>query len=309
MMRRVRKALTGLAGLLGLMLLLACTQHVRHSGNTALDAPPPGALRIATYNVHYILTRQPTGAWSMADWERRKGPLDQAVKHLAADVIGFQEMESFGGGSMSRENLTLDWLLARNPDLAAAAQGDPAVFPSTQPIFYRTARLRLLDEGWFFFSETPDVIYSRTFNGSWPAFASWARFEDRRTGAAFRVVNLHTDYASRSNRLQSIQLVAERITPWRDAGETIVVLGDFNARLGDPTLEILEDIGVSFAPVQGATYHFNRGINLFGAIDHIGWLGDLSPLGAPQVVRQRFDGEWPTDHYPLVQDMMPGGGN
>lgn len=294
------------AALLGVLVLTACVQVIRNSGASPLQAAPARALRVATYNVHYIITFQETGPWSVGDWERRKTPLNLAFKEVNADVIGFQEMESFGGRSQSNTNLTLEWLLAQNTDYGAAAVGDPAVFPSTQPILYRKNRLTVQDQGWFFFSETPDVIYSRTFNGSFPAFASWARFQDQQTSEVFRVVNLHTDFRSRMNRLLSMDVVAERITPWVDGGETVLVIGDFNARHGARTLQIVEETGVTFTPVRGATYHLNRGINLFGAIDHIGYTGTARPLADPVVLRETFDGEWPTDHYPVVVDFGLG---
>ena len=299
MLRQLARILA--AGILAVLALVGC-QTVRNSGDQELLPPSPDTLRLATYNVHYIIMRQETGAWSLGDWERRKGPLDQAFKAVAADLIAFQEMESFGGGSESEVNLTLDWLLANNPDYAAAAVGDPATFPSTQPILYRTQRLSLDDQGWFFFSDTPDVIYSRTFNGSYPAFASWAAFTDNGSGAAFRVVNVHTDYASLSNRMQSVALVAERIAPWIASGETVFVMGDLNGRLGDDVVTVLEEAGLVFAPVEGSTYHFNRGLNLFGAIDHIAVAGDAELAGPPVVLRRQFDGEWPTDHYPVIAD-------
>ena len=290
---------------LALITLVGC-QTIRNSGNLPLSPPSADALRIATYNVHYIILGQETGAWSVGDWERRKGPMDQAFKAVSADVMGFQEMESFGRGSGGRVNLTLDWLLANNPGYAAAAVGDPSEFPSTQPILYRRDRLNLLDQGWFFFSDTPDVIYSRTFNGSWPAFASWAQFEDIDTGEVFRVINIHTEYRSRSNRIQSVELVAERIAPWMANGETLFVVGDLNARLGDRVVDILAQTGLTFAPVKGSTFHFNRGFNLFGAIDHIAHAGGANLVGEPIVVRQKFDGEWPTDHYPVIGDYRLG---
>ena len=293
--------LRGLLGLLILTALVACAQYVRNSGTPAVPQQAPESLRVATLNVHWIALRRATGDWSVADWEARKGPLDEALKTIAPDIIGFQEMESFGGGSMSRENLALDYLLAQNPDLGAAAQGDPARFPSTQPIFYRKDRLGLVEEGWFFFSDTPDVIYSRTFNGSFPAFASWALFEDR-SGARVRVINMHTDFASRSNRQQSAALVAERAEPWIAAGERVVVLGDMNARAGARTLQIMEGAGFTFLPIDGATFHFNRGLNLFGAIDHIGVAGPIA-TGPTTVVRDQFGGRWPTDHYPVLVDL------
>jgi endonuclease/exonuclease/phosphatase family metal-dependent hydrolase len=291
--------------LLVLIALVGC-QTVRNSGNAPLVDQAPETLRIATYNVHYIILGRETGAWSRGDWERRKGPLALAFDDIDADVIGFQEMESFARGSGGQVNLTLDWLLANNPDYAAAAVGDPDVFPSTQPILYRTDRLSLLDQGWFFFSDTPDVIYSRTFNGSYPAFTSWAKFRDQSSGAEFKVANIHTDFGSLSNRVQSVELVSERIKPWIDADETVFVIGDLNARIGDRIVDILARTGLDFAPVKGATFHFNRGINLFGAIDHIAAAGNTTLAAGPFVRRQKYGGEWPTDHYPVVADYQVG---
>lgn len=306
-MRFVLFTLKLLGGLALLLALAACVQLTRNSGNPPLpETRAADALRVATYNVHYIWVDRATGPWSLGDWERRKEPLSAAFAHIDADLVAFQEMESFSRQVRNHPNLTLDWLLEQHPEYGAAAVGDPATFPSTQPILYRRARLEMIEQGWFFFSETPDVIYSRTFNGSFPAFASWAVFRDRVSGASFRAVNIHTDYASRENRLRSAELVAERIAPWVAAGEAVLVMGDLNARLGDRTVQILEEAGVTFAPVQGATVHFNRGINLFGAIDHIGWAGPVTPLGDPVVVRKRFLGEWPTDHYPVLQDLRVG---
>ena len=298
----LKKLLRGTLGLFLVLVAIVGCQQVRNSGSDPLPDAAPQTLRLATYNVHYIILGQQTGPWSVADWERRKRPLDQAFKAVDADIMAFQEMESFGGRSESDVNLTLDWLLENNPGYAAAAVGPAAQFPSTQPILYRSDRFSVVDQGWFFFSDTPDVIYARTFNGSYPAFASWAQFRDLDSGAVFRIVNLHTDYASLSNRQQSIALVADRITPWVAAGEALFVAGDFNARLGSPILQMLGDLGVEFAPVQGSTFHFNRGINLFGAIDHIGFVGGPVLSAGPFVLREKFAGEWPTDHYPVAAD-------
>ena len=259
-------------------------------------------VRVATYNVHYIWLEKETGAWSVSDWERRKGPLNSAFQSLDADIVTFQEMESFFSGSDGSVNLTRDWLLENNPDYAAAAIGDWREFPSTQPIFYRADRFKVLDQGWFFFSNTPDVIYSNTFNGSFPAFASWARFEDINSGDSFTVFNVHFEFKSFSNRRQSAELAAERITPHITAEEDVLFMGDVNAFRWMKPVRILEGIGLDFLPVSGSTYHLNRGVNLFGAIDQIAHTPGLQPVGKPVVLREKFDGEWPTDHYPVVAD-------
>ena len=289
------------------VIVCACVlviQIVRNTDTQALPDKPPGAVRIATYNVHYIRAGVQEGAWSVGDWEQRKEPMQAAIQTMQADIIAFQEMESFAGRGADIGNLTLDYLLTRNPDYAAGATGDPEVFPSTQPIFYKTERFDLLDQGWFFFSDTPEKIYSRTYNGSYPAFASWVQLREKSSGGEFKVINLHTDYASRSNRLQSIELVARQVQPWIDGGETVFVVGDFNARLGSVTHGLLENLGFSFVPVQGSTYHFDRGLNLFGAIDHIAYKGTVELLGMPVVLQSKFLSEWPTDHYPVLADYI-----
>ena len=303
MKTRLLRSLAALVGLCVLMTLLVVgCQSLHHSGGRELAAKPEDALRLATYNVHYILMNENEGRWSVGDWERRKGPLDAAFKAIDADIIAFQEMESFAGDDDDSINLTRHWLLENNPDYAAAAIGDWRTFPSTQPIFYRHDRFEVIDQGWFFYSETPDVIYSRTFDGSYPAFTSWVQFNDRLDGVIFRVVNVHFDYASSENRRRSNELVAKRVGPWVAAGETVFLTGDLNARLGSALHETLEALGLDFVPVRGATYHFNLGLNLFGAIDHIGHTSDAELVDAPIVVRDKFGDVWPTDHYPLVAD-------
>lgn len=300
----LRRLATGALLAMGLLSLVACAQMVRHSGSDPMRPPPDAALRIASYNVHYIVLGAAEGAWSVADWDRRKEPLDRAFKELDADLVAFQEMESFQRGSDGSVNLARDWLLARNPGFAATHHGDWRQDPQTQPILYRTDRLEALEEGWFFFSDTPDVIYSRTFNGSWPAFASWARFRDLSTGSELHVVNVHFEFKSGSNRRLSAALVAERLSGPLASGERVVLAGDLNALLGTRTHNILEDAGWAFPRTSGATYHFNRGLNLFGAIDHIALAGPMTAVAPPVVLRRKFSGEWPTDHYPVVADVI-----
>lgn len=286
-----------------LAVLLAC-QQTRHSGGAPLADPADGAIRVATFNVHYIWAERETGAWSLGDWEQRKGPMDATFKRLDADIVAFQEMESFEGGNDDTVNHAREWLLANNPGYAAAAVGDWREFPSTQPIFYRKDRLRRTDQGYFFFSETPEVMYSPTFNGSWSAFASWAEFEPVGGGAPFRALNIHLDFSSGENRRRSIELVAERVSAWLDQGLAVVLVGDFNTRLGSDLHERMEAVGLRFAEVDGSTFHFNQGLNLFGAIDHIAYSTEIAPAGSPVVFREKLGPVWPSDHYPVVLDLV-----
>jgi len=289
-------------------IVLTLASYVAWTQVTSRDLPvpakPDGAIRIATHNVHYIVMRRMTeGPWSVKGWEARKEALDRALKEVDADVIAFQEMESFNFGDGSA-NLARDYLLEQNPEYEAGANGDWNTFPITQPIFFRRDRFEMLDQGWFFFSDTPDVIYSRTFNGSWPAFASWVKLRELETGKDLRVVNVHFEYRSMSNRVKSADLVIERMRPALDAGERVLLVGDLNVLRYFKTWRMLAGEGWEFLPVVGSTFHRNQGLHLFGAIDHIGLAGLMRAVGNPHVLRRSYDGVWPSDHYPVSADIV-----
>lgn len=294
-----------LAVIAGVALLVGC-QHLRLSDSQILPSPGPETIRLATWNAHYIVVSQAEGRWGRSGWEARKKPMDATVKALGADIIAFQEMESFAGSNDDSVNLARTYLLDNNPAYRAAAIGNWRSFPSTQPIFYRHERLDVLAQGWFFFSETPDRIYSRTFNGSYPAFASWVRFRDRRGGEAFHVMNVHLDFSSAENRRRSTALIAERIAPWIEAGQNVFLAGDMNARKGSELHARLEATGLAFVPVASATFHLDLGLNLFSAIDHIAYAGAIGLAGPPVVFQRKLGKVWATDHYPLVANFEIG---
>ena len=79
-------------GILALVVLISCVQQARNSGDAPLPERAGDVLRVATYNAHYIVLLRETGAWSKGDWERRKGPMDEAFKAMDADIVGFQEI-------------------------------------------------------------------------------------------------------------------------------------------------------------------------------------------------------------------------
>jgi len=123
------------------------------------------SVTVGTFNIHYISSSQ-----SSMRWESRRDAVVRALRDGNADVVAFQEMETFEGGHWSGENRQLDWVRGRFPEYAVAAVGNPMSFPSTQPILFRRERFDRLDQGFFSFSPTPDVPYARPWKRSFPSF-------------------------------------------------------------------------------------------------------------------------------------------
>lgn len=257
-------------------------------------------LRVATFNVHYLAERSTR---PVAQWDHRADAVVTTLRSIDADLVAFQEMETFAGSHGNAVNRQAETIAAAFPEFGFAATGDPASFPNTQPILYRRSRLEPTGEGWFFFSETPDVIYARPWLGRFPSYATWARFTDRRSGADLLVVNVHVARERYRNRVRSGRLIAERVASLRRPGERVVVVGDFNALRWMRSVRVVTSgADLAIAGTDGATFHFNRGLHLYGAIDHLLVGEGVTPL-AVETVRERPDGVWPSDHYPVFADL------
>jgi len=200
------------------------------------------------------------------------------------------------------QNLQLEWVHSTVPGYETAASGDPEVFPITQPILYRAGAFAVVEQGFFFFSGTPDRIYSEQWDGGYPYFCSWARFRREGEGGEFYVFNVHNDFRSRDNRLRTSELIADRIGTIVRGEAPVIVLGDFNAPKGFRELALLEAIGLRVVPPGGAT---NRvlGLHLLPAIDHVLVSEGITTRSGVTVWRERYDGVYPADHYPISVDI------
>lgn len=250
-------------------------------------------LHIASFNIHYIVPNDKND-----DWDERKHAVTHVLKDIDADIVAFQETETFDGGHYSKRNLQLDWIHSSTTGYKNAAAGDPEVFPNTQPIIYKANKYTVVDHGFFFFSETPDKIYSKQWDGGYPYFCSWVRFRSRCTDKDFYLFNVHNDFKSRGNRLKTSELIVDRIEKIVLENLPIIVLGDFNAPKGFKEIRLLETIGLSVVPSGGAT---NRilGMHILPAIDHILISKEFRPQSDIKVWRNRYDGVYPADHYPI----------
>ncbi len=274
---------------LSLVLAAGCASSDFHPGLSGES----GDLSIVSLNIHYLVPDN-----DKTDWMNRKNAVTAALKDLNADIVLFQEMETFDGGHAPSRNLQLDWAMSTVDGYVAAAIGNPSEYPITQPILYRQDRFDLLDQGFFFFSETPDLIYSEPWSGSWPAFVTWILLQDQATGHQFYVYNTHLDAFIRKNRSRGTELIRDRIIDRKVGNAEVILAGDFNAMKGAAVLRVLPEAGMSRAPIDGSTFHFGTGKNLYGAIDHIYYSQGFQLLESGAVQRQ-WAGTWPSDHYPI----------
>ena len=265
--------------LVGMILAIA--------GNQALAAD---TLRIMSFNI-----RLPAESDGADYWETRKPLAVRMLREEAPDVIGMQELVKSQAEYLARELPQYAWFgRGREADGGGEHMG----------VFYRRDRLKVVESGDFWLSDTPDVPGSISWNHPHPRMVSWALFERPSDRKRFYLFNTHLPYREQDEaaRLKGANAIAQRLAAL-PAGVPVVLIGDFNTT---PDSEVhavlaktLQDAWTTASRVEGsdATFHGFTG----NADKRIDWIFVKGlQVDAATSVNTRWGGRYPSDHFPLV---------
>ena len=275
---------------------LACALPV-----AAQSAPPPARepLAVMSFNIRYATAKDGDDHWTL-----RRELLFDVMREASADLVGLQEaLES-----------QIAELLQALPQYGAVGVGrdDGRTRGEYAAILYRRDRFRVSDAGTFWFSDTPEVVASRSWGNTITRICSWARFVDR-DGSAFWHYNVHLDHQSQPSRERSTALLAERIAARRVLAEPVVITGDFNVGEANPALARLTaprpGVPAPFVdtfrvrhPTEPRAGTFN-GFKLEQTggdkIDYVLVAPGTEVLDAA-IVRTSRGGRYPSDHFPVT---------
>ncbi len=186
-------------------------------------------LNIASYNLLF--------EWKIPEqddrkWVNRKDNVLAIFEKYNLDIIGTQEALSF----------QVDEIVAESPygrvggDLAKGEKVGRRA--ENEAIFYRRDRFEVLDEGNFWFSETPDTPGTYSWGMEYPRMCSWGKFKDKRSGVEFYVFNSHFYVNNPRSRKEAASMVLQRIKAV--AGEyPVFCTGDLNSTDNEESIQIL----------------------------------------------------------------------
>jgi endonuclease/exonuclease/phosphatase family metal-dependent hydrolase len=278
-------------------VLCALLVVVWTAGASLVMAEP---ITVMSYNI-----RLDTSADGINAWPYRKDAVAQMIgPKYDGDIIGLQEV-------LKRQ---LDDIQARLPDYAWVGVGrdDGRDRGEYSPIFYRTDRFQLLATNTFWLSETPELPGSRSWDAAITRVVTWARFEDLSSGGQLMFFNTHFDHRGEQARVESSQLLLDRLVGI--AGDTPFILtGDLNVQESEQAYKVLADSHllddaryVSETGHQGPTASFNDWETLRSAesrIDYI-FVGSGIRVLNHRILDDRYDGRFPSDHLPVVSDIV-----
>lgn len=251
-------------------------------------------LRVMSFNIRY-------GSADDGDnsWPHRAEAVKQTIADYAPHVLGLQEALRF----------QIDELREKFPsyDEVGVGRDDGKQKGEYAAILVDRRRLEIVDQGTFWFSETPEVVASTSWGNEIPRIATWSRLTDRAADREFYVYNVHWDHVSQNSRERSARLLLNRIAGV-DA-TAIIVTGDFNANEQNAAFRALVTSDV--AALQDTyrqlhrdadsvgTFHGFRGGRRGGKIDAVLATDAWKTVDA-RIVDDAPAGRYPSDHYPVT---------
>ncbi|MCG7347657.1 endonuclease/exonuclease/phosphatase family protein [Sphingomonas sp. ACRSK] len=183
---------------------------------TVAACAPASSLRVMTFNVRLSYDEGPTR------WDVRRPVMVATIRDTQPDVVGAQELHQRQGDDLVRALPQYRWF-------GRDRRGGHA--DEHMGILYRTDRLRLVTEGDFWLSDTPEQPGSMSWGTDLPRMATWGVFETLgRNPRRFVFVDTHLPHREQDAqaRERGGALILSRL-PAIAEDLPLVVAGDFNA--------------------------------------------------------------------------------
>ncbi len=144
------------------------------------------------------------------------------------------------------------------------------------PVLYDTSRVKLLQQGNFWLSETPEKV-SVGWDALLPRICTFGKFELIENGKIFWVFNTHFDHIGSQARLESARLIKTQIQYLTKEYEALILTGDLNSEPHEAAIislnEILNDAFLSFSEsgdfIEGTYSSFNPEFMPVKRIDYL----------------------------------------
>jgi|ETNmetMinimDraft_25_1059894.scaffolds.fasta_scaffold19374_2 endonuclease/exonuclease/phosphatase family metal-dependent hydrolase len=213
-----------LALLLVLAGLASCAQTPE--GNTL--PPGPERLRVMTFNIRNGMARD-----GEHNWPARRDLVAERIRTTDPDVLALQEAFAF-------QLVDLADVLAGYTKIGQHREGGQG--GEFSGLFVRN-NLRVVDQGEFWFSESPEVPGSKSWDSSLPRMTAWVDLGFDASNRGIRIYGTHYDHRGPVARRRA----SEMIVAHAEGLERVIVMGDLNAKAENPPLRAYWDADFSSA--------------------------------------------------------------
>lgn len=189
------------------------------------QAAAPQPVNVMSFNIRYDNPED-----SLDNWKYRKDRAANAIRFYDVDILGTQEV---------LHNQLVD-LQQRLPeyDVIGVGREDGKEKGEYSALWYKKDRFTLLDSGYFWLSETPEVPGSKGWDGACERIASWVKLKDKASGKEYFALNTHLDHVGVVARREGVTLILDKVNELSN-GLPVIVTGDFNA---EPESDVIKHV-------------------------------------------------------------------
>ena len=233
---------------------------------TSISSYAQNYFKVGSFNVRYDSSRDRANG---DGWEVRSKEM--------FDFLNYERWEIFGAQEVLHNQLQDLLSNLDNYDYIGVGRNDGAQKGEYAPIFYRKDRMKCLDKGWFWISETPDVVASKGWDANQCRICTWGKFEDKTSKWQFYFFNVHMDHRGVVARREGSKLILAKMKEM--CGDLPYILtGDFNVDQNNEIFEIFTKSGMLVDTYASAKHRMvpNGTVNRFkidfgteSRIDHI----------------------------------------
>ncbi len=239
-------------------------------------------------------------------WEKRAELNIETVRHAAAHLIAFQELQL--GNLQAYERALPEYEFLLGPKYNNHA---PYCYLS---VFWRPQTLAKIASGEFWISETPER-HSGGWDTEYIRAAHWVRFRTQAGGHEFVFINTHLDNTGERARSEGARIILEQLPKFAPSPLPVIIAGDFNCNPGsDPYQRFIKGGFADTFRVSGLqdgeqtiTFHAFKGA-FNGRDSRIDWI--LTRDGTSKIKPTQFQivttakpPLYPSDHYPIHTDL------
>ncbi|MDR3046369.1 MAG: endonuclease/exonuclease/phosphatase family protein [Bacteroidales bacterium] len=178
-------------------------------------------VKLISYNIRQSGLADKDGEYK---WENRKAATLNMIEKESPSVFGLQE-------ALLEQ---VEYIEQNCPKYSRIGVGrdDGKNAGEFMAIFYLKDKYKLLQQGTFWLSETPDTV-SKGWDADYFRIVTWVKLQGINTKKEFYYFNTHFDNIGEVARKESTKLVAEKIKEIAEKKANIIFGGDLNSAITD----------------------------------------------------------------------------
>ena len=223
----------------------------------------------------------------------------ELMEEYSPDLLGTQET-THEWNTLLRESLGEEYgMIGKSRGGYEIGDDTGGKWDEWNTVLYKKSRFRPVESGTFWLSETPDVP-SKVETSTLNRIATWAVFEDLRTGEEILYVNTHFEHTSEEARTDEAYLLQAYLAEWIEE-YPVYLTGDFNTSTDSITYVAMTDLlGDAMADTaeNGSevdyTYHGYGKTEAY--IDFIFYADGTRTPAYARILSETYDG-YVSDHF------------